>query len=56
MSTLSESIGLYFTMNKLSQRKMAPLMDIDHTALSRFLNGKEVSQDTYVKILRWVLQ
>lgn len=56
MSRLSDSIELYFRMNKLSQRKMAPLMELDHTTLSRFLKGNEISQDNYNKILRWVLQ
>lgn len=53
---LSQLIKAYRAENKISLRKMALEIGIDHTALCRFENGdtETFSIDNFHKILVWI--
>lgn len=55
LSPLQQMIKQYIYLNEISQRQLAKMIGIDHTALSRFCAGHDISFENYSKILIWVI-
>lgn len=45
----------YREKQKLSLRELARMIGVDFTTLSRFENGKAVTTDAWVAIIKWIL-
>ncbi len=52
---LSEVLNSYLTENGMSAKRMAREVGVEYTTFWRFLQGREVSDRTLVKILFWCL-
>jgi len=51
MNILSESLRQYCLVNNITTRRIATQVGTTHTTVARFLQGKDVAQDTYLKLL-----
>ena len=52
---LSKVLNSYLTENGMSAKRMAREVGVEYTTFWRFLQGREVSDRTLVKILFWCL-
>lgn len=56
MSRLSEAVNLYCKVNSISRRDIVAELDgISFSTVHRFLAGKTVDADHFMKILTWLL-
>lgn len=54
MTILSESLKLYCRVHNVGTRYLAKEWGTTHTTVARFLNGKPVEQDLFLRILVWI--
>jgi len=54
MSNLSEMFKLYCWHNHLELRKLAPVIGVSVSTLSRFQNGKSITSTNFIKLLVWL--
>jgi len=48
-------LHLYRMENKVTTRKLAKQIGVEHTCLWRFENGKSIESRSFAKILNWLL-
>lgn len=52
---LQEAVKLYMAVNNVTARGLERALGIDHTAVSRFVAGRDVSLDNFAIILNWLM-
>jgi transcriptional regulator with XRE-family HTH domain len=52
---LAEAMRLYMAADRDTARKLSQRLGMSHTTLSRFLYGKEVSTENFMKILNYLM-
>ena len=55
MTPMQKALKLYMSVNGVTARGFARGAGIDHTALSRFLAGKDISLDNFTILLNWFI-
>lgn len=55
-SPFQEALRLYMSVRGVTARGLGASLQIDHTAISRFVNGSDISQENYTKLLAWFIQ
>lgn len=53
---IQNALKLYLKLTGVSQRKLAEDLGVDHTTLSRYINGNECRQRIDIKVFRWLLE
>lgn len=51
---LGEALKQYCWQHDITTRDLAADWDVSHTTVARLLNGKEVSQQTFLKVMIWL--
>lgn len=51
-----EALKLYMKSRGVTARGLGASLNIDHTAISRFINGSDMSQENYTRLLAWFIQ
>lgn len=52
---LQEAVRLYMSVHGVTARGLERALGIDHTAVSRFTSGRDVSLDNFAIILNWLM-
>lgn len=55
-SPMQKALKAYMRIEGVTARGMGASLGIDHTAISRFVNGDNISLDNYNKLLIWFIQ
>ncbi len=55
MTPMQEALKLYMAVNGTTARGMQRGLGIDHTAISRFCQGKDISLDNFTILLNWFI-
>lgn len=55
MTPFQEALGLYMRVKGVTARGLQRSLGIDHTAVSRFVSGKDISNDNYALLLTWLI-
>lgn len=51
---LGEALKQYCWQNDITTRDLAADWGCSHTTVSRFLNGKDISQQTFLEAMKWL--
>jgi|CXWK01.1.fsa_nt_gi plasmid maintenance system antidote protein VapI len=51
-----EALRLYMRERGVTARGLGASIGVDHTAVSRFINGNDISIKNYTKLLAWFIQ
>lgn len=51
-----EALRLYMSVRGVTARGLGASLGIDHTAVSRFVSGSDISMENYTKLLAWFIQ
>ena len=55
MTPMQEALKLYMSIKGTTARGMQRGLGIDHTAISRFVSGKDISLDNFAILLTWFI-
>ena len=50
-----EALKLYMSIRGVTARGLGASLGVDHTAISRFVNGADLSNENYAKLLSWFI-
>lgn len=53
---LGEALKQYCWQNDITTRDLAADWNCSHTTVSRLLNGKDVSQQTFLSAMKWLTE
>jgi hypothetical protein len=56
MSTLSKALRLYYRTNETGVRELAAKWDTSSSTVSRFLSGKPIETQTFLRILNILME